>query len=268
MQRRYLDLPWGQVHLAEAGDPAGDLLLCVHQSPLSSRTYTPILDRVVRASDRPLHVVAPDNPGYGGSDPAPDAWELPDYAAALWAVIAALGHGRVSLVGQHTGAIIAVEATSQRPADVAALVLQGVPVYTAEERADRMATYAPPYVPADDASHLRFIWDRLGRLYPELDAAGRTAFVTDYLQTGPDYGRAYRAVFAHDLHPALQAVAAAGTPVTVLAGEHDLVAAHHDRLPALLPDARHVVVPDSGDFAAMEQPDLFTRHLLHALEIT
>lgn len=267
MQRRYLDLPWGQVHLTEAGDPAGDLLLCVHQSPLSSRTYTPILDRIVEASDRPLHVVAPDSPGYGSSDPAPDDWMLPDYARGMWEVVAALGHDRAILLGQHTGAIIVVEAASQRPTDVAALVLQGVPVYTSEERADRMANYAPPYAYADDASHLRFIWDRIGRLYPELSAEDRTAFVTDYLQIGPDYGRAYRAVFAHDLHPALRTVAAAGTPVTVLAGEHDLVAFHHDRLPALLPDSQQIVVPGSGDFAAMDQPDLFTRHLLDALEI-
>lgn len=267
MHRRYVDLPWGQVHLTEAGDPTGALVVLVHQTPLSSRTYTPLLDRIVAEAPHPLHVVAPDTPGYGASDPAPADWTIDDYATGVWAVVEALGHDRARLLGQHTGAIITVQATAQRPDAVPALILQGLPVYTDDERADRMANYAPPYVPADDASHLRFIWDRLGRLYPELDALRRTDFVADYLLAGPDYGTAYRAVFTHEIRPALAVVAASGPPVTMLCGEGDLVRWHHDRLDTLLPAARHVVLEGSGDFAPLEQPEAFTRALIDALEL-
>lgn len=264
MPRSYLTLPWGQVHVRRAGTPGGARLVLVHQSPLSSVTYAPVLDALGEHAD----VLAPDNPGYGASDPAPEGWGIDDYARGLWAVIDAAGDGPVVLVGQHTGAIVATEAAAQRPDDVRALVLQGLPLYTDAERHQRLTEYAPPYVPALDGSHLAFIWDRLTGLYPETDVDLRTRLVGDYVATGPDYGKAYRAVFRHDLGPALDRVAAADLPVRIVCGEGDLVRHHHPRVLDRVPGATERTIAGAGDFAAHERPDELVAELVTVLEET
>lgn len=266
VRRRYVDVSWGQVHLREAGAQVGrdgallvsarPLLVMIHQSPLSSRTYAPVLDRLGEV----VHVVAPDTAGYGGSDAPPVPWTIPDYAAGLWEVVDALGADEVVLLGQHTGAVVAVEATRQQPGRVRGVVLHGVPVYTDEERADRAVNYAPPYVPTDDGAHLRFIWDRLHGLYPHLDPLTASGYVEDYLATGPDYGTAYRAVFAYDIATHLDAVA--DHPVLLLCGEHDLVHHHHLRAAARLSAAREVTLPGCTDFAPAEDPERFAAEVV------
>ena len=161
-RRRYIDVPWGQVHLREAGQATGKpLLLLLHQTPLSSRTYAPVLGHLGAVA----HAVAADTAGYGASDPPPQPWTVPEYAAAVWHLVDALGARDAVLLGQHTGAVLAVEATRQQPQRVRGVVLHGVPVYTDEERAERLRSYAPPYEIASDGSHLAVIWARQRRLY-------------------------------------------------------------------------------------------------------
>jgi len=255
VRRHYLDVPWGQVHMRAAGSPAAPLLLLLHQTPLSGRSYAPVLGLL----GHDLHAVAPDTAGYGASDPPPEPWELADYARAVWAIVDAIGAERVVLLGQHTGAVVSIEATRQQPERVAGVVLHGVPVYTDEERAERARSYAPPYHIDADGSHLTAIWNRQRRLYPRQDPASATAYVADYLAAGPDYATAYRAVFAHDGSANLKAVA--DHPVLLLCGEHDLVHHHHLRAAARLPGAREVTLPDATDFAPAEQPVAFADHV-------
>jgi haloalkane dehalogenase len=251
-RRRYVDVPWGQVHVREAGPAAGGpLLLLLHQTPLSSRTYAPVLGHLGAVA----HVVAPDTAGYGASDPPPQPWTVPDYAAAVWHLVDALGRDDVVLLGQHTGAVLAVEATRQQPQRVRGVVLHGVPVYTDEEREERLRSYAPPYEIAPDGSHLATIWARQRRLYPRQDPDDATGYVQDYLATGPDYATAYRAVFRYDIAQHLPAVAS--HPVLLLCGELDLVHHHHLRAAQRLPHAREVTLRGCTDFAPAEAPERF-----------
>ncbi|MBW3602950.1 MAG: alpha/beta hydrolase, partial [Actinobacteria bacterium] len=123
MTCQLLQLPWGQVHLRRAGDD-GPVVVLVHQSPLSSRTYAPALPHLAGAG---LVAVAVDTPGFGSSARPPADWSIPEYAAALWQVVDRLGLGTVALLGQHTGATISVEAALQRPSQSDRLILQGLP---------------------------------------------------------------------------------------------------------------------------------------------
>lgn len=259
VRRRYLDVPWGQVHLREAGDPAAPLVLLLHQTPLSSRSYEPVLGLL----GEHVHAVAPDTAGYGASDPPSEPWDLSGYARAVWTVVDALGTDRVVLLGQHTGAVVSVEATRQQPDRVRGVVLHGVPMYTDEEREDRLRSYAPPYRITADGGHLGEIWSRQRRLYPRQHPDEATAYVQDYLATGPDYATAYRAVFNYDISSSLAALA--DHPVLLLCGEHDLVHHHHLRAAERLPSAREVTMPGATDFAPAEQPAGFAHHVLSFL---
>lgn len=254
--RLLVDCSWGQV-AARSFRPntEGPPLLLVHQSPLSSGTFAPALGLLARGS-RPICL---DTPGYGASDPPPRQWTLPEYAAALWEVVDRLGIDRPVLLGQHTGATIALEAALQQPGRARGLVFNGLPLYTREERARRGAGYAPRLEAAADGSHLRWIWDRVMRLYPHLNAEQATAQVEDYLATGLDYAAAYRAVFDY---PVEGRVSGLSGPVLLLYGDHDLVAHMQPRVKESLPQSIEHVIEGATDLAAAEVTEEFARAVL------
>lgn len=163
-KRQYLDGPFGQIHVRIASPPGGadaetrPPLCCLHQSPKSGLEFEAFM--VAAARDR--IVIAPDYPGYGMSDPPPNeaAATIDAYARAMWAAMEGLGHGRVSLLGHHTGSKVAVEMARARPQAVDAMVLISASLMTDEERA-RFADYFQP-VPLD-AAGTRFTgaWSRI-----------------------------------------------------------------------------------------------------------
>ncbi|BCJ62426.1 alpha/beta fold hydrolase [Micromonospora endophytica] len=265
-RRGYVDVPWGQVHYRTAGDDSAPVLLIVHQSPLSSATYDIALAPL---AIRGLRVVAVDTPGFGMSDPPPRPWSIPEYAAGLWQTADALGLDRVHLLGQHTGAVVAAEATLRDPGRVHRLLLQGLPLYDAAERQEKKTSYAPGYRPDRDGSHLRVIWDRVYGLYPRLTPPEADRQVAEYLLTGPDYATAYRAVFAHELDTA--ALNATGVPLVLLHGDEDLVHRFTPVVRAALPQAPLVTIPGGTDFVSDEQPEAFADAVaaqVHGTEVT
>ncbi|MEQ8248136.1 MAG: alpha/beta fold hydrolase [Alphaproteobacteria bacterium] len=136
VRRAFVDGHFGQIHLRKAGpvDPGTQRppLLCFHQSPNAGSNFTRFLGEMGR--DR--LAVAPDTPGFGESDAPAAPPEIADYADAMGDVIDALGlDGPVDLLGYHTGVLIAAELALLRPDQVRRLILIGIPVFSAEERA-------------------------------------------------------------------------------------------------------------------------------------
>lgn len=252
--RGYVTVPWGQAHYRSAGDVGAPTVLLLHQSPLSSATYEPVLPLLAA---RGIRTVAVDTAGYGLTDAPPSAWTIPEYAHAAWAFADTLDLGRVVLLGQHTGAVIAAEAARQAPDRTAGLVFQGLPLYSDEERAEKMRSWAPGYTPAADGSHLARVWRRIHDLYPGIGLESADRQVLEYLCVGPDYGPGYRAVFGHSVDT--QAIS--GIPTLLLHGDGDLVARMDDVVTAALPHARLHHVPGGTDFAHEEFPELFAHEL-------
>ena len=150
--KAYMAMPWGQLHYRTVpSDPALPLLIMLHQSPLSSRNYESLLP-LLSEHCRP---VALDTPGYGGSTAVPEQWEVADYAKVVWDVADTMGADRVLVFGRATGAVFALEAALTQPQRVHGLVLHGLPVYTDAERADRMRSFAPPFLAAADGAESR-----------------------------------------------------------------------------------------------------------------
>lgn len=253
MTRGYLDFDWGQAHYRSAGDQAAPLLLMLHQSPLSSRNYAACLPWLGQR----FYAVAVDTPGFGGSDPLPHEWEVADYAAFVWQCVDRLGHTRMHLFGRATGAVFAAEAAKLRPDAVDHLILHGMPVYTDEERQQRMANFAPPYDVTDDGAHLKWIWDRIHDEYPWIGAELATFFTADFLAAGRDFATAYRSIWRHDLRASL--TGAALPPTLLIGGGNDRIVAMHDRAVALLPKAQVAFRPDATDFIAEQEPDQFAK---------
>jgi len=262
--KAYLNLPWGQLHYRSVpGDPALPLLIMLHQSPLSSRNYEAVLP-LLAAHCRP---VALDTPGYGGSSAVPEQWEVADYAQVVWDLADAMGAERVFLFGRATGAVFALEAALAQSQRMQGLVLHGMPVYTDAERADRMRSFAPPFQAADDGSHLSGIWKRIHSEYPWIGPELATHFAHDFLSAGPDFARAYRAIWRYDLPQRVAghtgATALTGLPTLLLGGSADRVAFMHARAVALLPQAQARWLEGATDFVAEQEPALFAGQLIH-----
>jgi pimeloyl-ACP methyl ester carboxylesterase len=258
-ERFYLNLGWGQVHGRHAGTPGKPAIVFIHQSPLSSASYEPVIPLL---ASQGKYAVALDTPGFGMSDLADSNWSIFDYAREFWCAVDELGLSKIDIVGQHTGAVIGVEAYLQQPGRVNHLVLQGLPFYDDAERAEKKLSWAPGYVLARDGSHLVGIWNRIFEIYPQESLERADRQVLEYLSTGPDYGTAYRGVFNYDIDVA----ALQNAPLRFLMGDGDLLNRMQEKIRKEFPAAPYRVIPETTDFSALEKPQEFVSLLLESLE--
>jgi pimeloyl-ACP methyl ester carboxylesterase len=247
----YVDAGGLQVHFRMAGDPASAdrLVVLLHQTPLSARHLAPLLPEL--ATDGAA--VAFDTPGYGASPAPTEEWTLERYAATFWEAVDALGAFRkVELFGRATGTVLAVEMARQRPDVVDRIAVYGLPLYTDEERAERLASvFGAPYVPVLDGSHVQGLWDRIRGQYPQLPAADVEIHLRDHLATEGDFGRGYRAMWRYDLR---SNVAALPMPLLSIGGTADRVNPYFARVVEHLPEAEHVELEGADDFLAERDP--------------
>jgi pimeloyl-ACP methyl ester carboxylesterase len=190
VERSFVATRSGRIHVAVAGD--GPPVLLLHQTPRSWDEYRdvlPLLGRHYRA-------IAMDTMGFGDSDlPPPGMASIEGWAASAHELLAALGIGRASIVGHHTGAAIAVEIAAAHPESVAALVLSACPYVDAARRA---APHDGPAVddvtPRADGGHLAELWAIRQAFYPpdRIDLLER--FVADALKAGPRAPEGHRIV--------------------------------------------------------------------------
>jgi pimeloyl-ACP methyl ester carboxylesterase len=160
----YVDTPAGQLHYAEAG--SGPPVLLLHQTPRSTDEYREVIELLAPH----VHAIALDTVGMGRSAPLVGEHSIERYAeAAGWFCD---GHGLrdesgLTVVGHHTGGVIALELCAQRPALVSKLVLSSTPWVDAASRERRRSR--PPIDHVDvqaDGSHLAQLWQRRQAFYP------------------------------------------------------------------------------------------------------
>ena len=260
--RHFVNASGRQVHYRRAG--AGPVVVLRHESPRSSAALLPL----IAALSARFTVIAVDTPGYGLSEPlAVESPTIADYAAACGPELDALGIDRCAVYGNHTGACIALEFAAQSPGRVSGLVLEGLPMFADEDRADLLANYTPALTPRIDGGHLAQLWSmrRDGHMYfpwyrrsPEtrldLDLSHPSVLPSlhdgalDMLRARPSYALSYQAALAYSADAALHAVQC---PVVVAVGEHDMLVAHLDQLPADAANVRGVRL--TGDSAAVHR---------------
>ncbi len=246
-------------YLRRPGDPSAPTLVTFHQTPLSSWTHRPLLEQSRHAGT----IIAFDSPGYGDSDPIThgasrdDEPSLNRFADRLEAAVEILAPDRrLVLLGQHTGAHLAVMIAIRLASRTDGVIFQGLTLYSDEERADRAANYAPWFESDLDGSHLTAIWNRIASLYPRADVQLRDRMVRDYLAASPGYPYAYLAVFAYDVRPIVEAFKATGIPSAVIIGADDLVAPRQDRVIDAF-GSESIMLEGLTDHAVWEDPVRF-----------
>src|SRR4051812_32704772 len=100
-----------QVFYREAGDPNARTILLLHGFPSSSAQYQELIDRL---QDR-FHLVAPDYPGFGYSEPLPGIATFDRLADVAEAFVGAVGLERYSLYMFDFGAPVGFRLATRRP---------------------------------------------------------------------------------------------------------------------------------------------------------
>lgn len=257
LRRMYADCRYGQLHVRSAFASTGGFdektpLVCLHQSPMSSRVFERFLQ--LMGSDRSVY--APDTPGFGESDPPPSQPSIADYAAAVGDFIDNLRLRQVDLLGYHTGASIATELAITRPEQVRRVILVAAPVFSGEER-EAFNRQPWPLPIREDGSQLAEEWQRTLRWRgPGVTLEQLAAGFAEKLRNGP---QAWWGASAAMNYPAAERLPRLGQPVMVLRPKDDLWDVT-PRAARLLPAARFVDLPEHGFGLFEVAPEVVAQH--------
>ena len=241
IRRAFLTVGDRQVHVRAVG--SGPPALFIHSSPTNGSFVVP--DMLAQA-DR-YTCFAFDTPGFGLSDPLPlTEMTVADLADATAEAMAALGLPPVPVYGTHSGAAIALELGFRHPGRVTGLVLDGLPVFTAEELARFESIYFAPLIPDPLGGHLTATWTRFRdqttwfpwyarhhSAHNEIDLNDPEAihrWTEMFYAAAPHYRTAYRAAI-HYSDAGLTAAAGVTVPTVFTATTTDMLHPHLERLP-------------------------------------
>jgi pimeloyl-ACP methyl ester carboxylesterase len=179
--KAYVDTPFGQLHYASLGE--GPVLLLLHQTPRSHDEFREV--QPLLAVGR--RVVAMDMLGFGMSAPLPAPQRVEQYAAGAFALLDALGVATATVLGHHTGAVVALEMAASAPDRVSALILSSTP-WTGPEYREGHTAAVDNVSRAEDGSHLTELWRLRQPYYPTGRPDLLERFVRDALAADPAEG--------------------------------------------------------------------------------
>lgn len=253
-----------QVHYRRAG--SGRPVILLHQSPNSSQEYIPLITDL--AED--YTVFAPDTPSNGLSDsllledPA-----MTDFAQNVADLMDTLGIEKCPVYGFHTGAVCTLELAWRHPEKVTVGVVNGYVNMPEDLVQEILENYFVPLEFNWSGSHLTWTWARLREqtiFFPwyRTDLAARMGnslrspeslqtAVIEFLRSGPDYRKPYRAAFTQD---AINSVKEMQANCIIMSPKTDVLSEGLDRMPTPS-DAVTVYRPDTSGDAI----DIFKRGL-------
>jgi pimeloyl-ACP methyl ester carboxylesterase len=241
---------------SEAG--AGTPLVLLHGIGSAARAFD---DQLSGLSDR-LRVIAWDAPGYGGSTClAPASPRASDYAAALAAMLDALGIPACHLVGHSLGTLIAASFAADHPQRILSLTLASVAAGQARlPAAEREKALAQRLGDVVELGPRRMPEQR----GPRLLAPGATPemlrrVIETMAAVRPDgFSQAARMLASGDIKADIPRLPA-DMPVQFLYGDGDVITppARNLEVAALRPTASVHVVKDAGHAVYLEQPAWF-----------
>jgi pimeloyl-ACP methyl ester carboxylesterase len=260
---------------------SGPVLLLVHGMAGRSSTWRSVMPRLAER----YTVVAPDLLGHGASAKPRTDYSLGAFATGLRDLLDALGHSRVTLMGQSLGGGIAMQFAYQYPERCNALVLVSsgglgdevspllralsapgaeylLPLLCARPLSDVGTTVAGWFTrlgmrPAPNVAEM---WRSYGSL---ADAATRTAFLHTLRAVVDLSGQ--RVSAKNRLHLAAQ------KPTLIVWGDRDgiIPVEHAYASHEAMPGSRLEIFEDAGHFPHCEQPERFvevvTEFLAHAV---
>jgi pimeloyl-ACP methyl ester carboxylesterase len=258
VKRGFADTRLGQIHYVTAG--SGPPVLLLHQTP---RSWDEFRDVIPLLSTR-FRIYAMDTIGYGESARLTGPTTVESLADGVVAFMSAMELDKASIVGHHTGGVIAVQVAACHPELVDKLVLSGTTCVDEEGR--RIAAEWPPIdeaVFSPDGSHLLELWRNRASYYPPDRPDLLQRLVLDALKVLDRVEEGHIAVDAFHMEELLPRITA---PTLLMCGTEDW-AAFPDlpRLAAYLPHAEVVEVPGTGVPMVDHVPEKFAAIVMEFL---
>ena len=227
-------------------------------APKSGRSFAKLMPLLAR--DR--LVIAPDYPGHGESDhpPASPEVRIEDYARSVWQVIDHFNPDQVCFVGYHTGSMVAVAATRQRPGQVAAVINISAPIFTPQELTELLTCFSP--IPLDvEGKRFRILWERIMKYRgPGMTLEMAADSMAENLRGGENYEWGHRAAFKHTARY-IQNLSHLSQPLLVMNLNDDL-SKHTRRVDPLLKNGFRKDYPEWGTGFLDAFPQQVAREIL------
>jgi pimeloyl-ACP methyl ester carboxylesterase len=251
-----------QVHYLEWGPSGAPAVLCLHGGGQTAYMY----EELGNALRGRYHVLAPDLPDHGDSEPTTEIGRHA-LAATLAPLCAHFGLSRCAMVGASLGGIVSITYAAQHPEQVAAIALidvghrleeEGVKKIVAfmskhesfaslEEAAVEIAVYLPHRKEVRPESLRRNLRQRADGRWVWKHGYGRRLRAE-----GDEQSRNWR----HVIDGLDTDAAGLRCPVLVLRGSASDVLSHEgaEEVTALIPNARLAIVDKAGHLAAGDNP--------------
>jgi haloalkane dehalogenase len=216
IRRGYVTVAGRLMHYRAAGDISSPTVLCLHQSPSSSAMYEPLMKSLADE----FHLLAPDTPGFGGSDTLAGNigdLEIADYANAMHEFLQQLEVDQCFVFGHHTGAGIAVQLEYDFPGTAIAIALSG-PTLLSNDQKKSLPALASPIEVRPDGSHLQKMWQRISAKDSQAPAQLLQREVQSAFACGASYQASYFAITRQAFAQQLPAIKC---PTLVYAGDGD-----------------------------------------------
>jgi pimeloyl-ACP methyl ester carboxylesterase len=224
----------------------GDLpILVLHGWGAHIEAVAPILAALEGDAD----VIALDLPGFGESEPPPDAWDVDSYARFIIHFLDEMAVERAHLVGHSHGGRVSIALAADEPERVGRLLLvdsAGIPSKRGWRYRWRVAVA------------------KLGRVIGKLGSPGRRlqdrmrarVASRDYLEASEVMRGTLRAVIAADLRERMPRIAA---PTLLVWGDRDddTPLWMGQEMEQLIPDAGLVVLKGAGHYSYADSPGQF-----------
>ena len=213
VKRGFAKTPEGHIHYAMAGK--GKPVLLLHQTPRSWDEYRDVLPII----GKKYWAIAMDTVGFGDSYKPQKKGSIEQYARGVVRFLDAMSIDRTSIVGHHTGGVIAVDVAASYPERIDKLVLSSTPYVDADDRKRRKTR--PPIDEVEskeDGSHLTELWQKRMPFYPKNRPDILTRFVIDALKVGDRAEEGHQAVNVYRMEEKVPLIK---SPTLVVAGTED-----------------------------------------------
>jgi pimeloyl-ACP methyl ester carboxylesterase len=242
-QERYIKLKGGWVFYLEQG--SGPPLLLLHAAGGSSWVWRKVIDELAEN----FMVYAPDLPGFDRSETPDHFYKIEEFTDDFIQFLAEKGIERTSVIGNLTGAMIALDMATRRPELVERLILVSCPGWTMEEG---KIVYDRFFTPWYDENHLP-------RQVPYVEGSGKDREQSNFsnsilARNGLWFAKVHEVNTTFDI---LGRIGKLQCPTLLIYGETCPQLRREEKMRTGIPGGKSVIIPGAGSSSFQEQPEAF-----------